>query len=182
MPSAARVCGSYDPLREDEVDGEEQDHPSGHEDLCSNGDSDISWSGCPDYAHDTGRDAGHAEAERHPRHDELVPSLIVQLEYSHVGHCAADEEEQEHRGDWDIGMNGWGTAQAGGLGRIGTMLCSLLLRASAFRGTSPLSQSVSSKSPEGHPQAIQQSNTSEGKSCNKVGWGLTCLGSRKSIG
>lgn len=175
MPSTVRVCRSYDSLREDEVDDEEKDHASGHKNLCSNGNSNVSWSCCPDYAHDTGGDAGHAEAERHARHEELMPSLVVQLEYRHVGNCAADEEEQEYSGDWDIGVNGRDTAQAGGLGRIRGMLD--LLRSSSPRRTSLLLRSAYVRAVMCTQEEYKSQTVKEG-----VGCGLTCLGSRKSIG
>ncbi len=55
-----------------------------------------------------------------------MASLKVQLKYRHVGDGAADEQEQEHGGDWDIGVNGRDTAQASGCGRIRGMLCLLV--------------------------------------------------------
>lgn len=60
-----------------------------------------------------------------------MASLFVQLVYGHVGNGAADEEEQEDGGDWDIGVDGREAAQAGGLGSVRRMLRSWLLRSSS---------------------------------------------------
>lgn len=77
MPSATRMRGSNDSLCENQVDDEEQNDSSSHEDLCGNGDSDVGWPSCPNDTHDAGNDASHAEAEHHCRHDEFVTSSVV---------------------------------------------------------------------------------------------------------
>lgn len=82
----------------------------------------------PYDAHDTSRYAGHAETEHHPGHDEFMASPLVELEYRHVGDGTTDEEEEEYDSDRDVGMYRRYAAQAGGLGRVWSMLRHLLLK------------------------------------------------------
>ncbi|KAL9607141.1 MAG: hypothetical protein Q9167_007918 [Letrouitia subvulpina] len=121
VPAAVGMRGSDDPLGKDEVDDEEKDDACGDEDGSGDGDGSVVRITAPDDTHDTGDDAGHAEAEHHGGHDEFVASTEVDLEDGHVGDGAADEQKEEDGGDWDIGSHGRMAAQRCGLGRIWSM-------------------------------------------------------------
>lgn len=56
-----------------------------------------------------------------------MASPLVELEYRHVRDGTTDEEDEEYNSDWDVGMYGGYAAQAGGLGRVRSMLRHLLL-------------------------------------------------------
>lgn len=65
------------------------------EDLCSDGDSDVSLHGCPDDSHDAGDDSCHAESEENCTEQEFVVSLAISLEDGHVGSSKAKVEYQK---------------------------------------------------------------------------------------
>lgn len=72
MPAAVWMRRSNDPLCEDHVHDEQENYPSGDEDLCCNGDGDFGWLLGPDDPHHACRDSSHAETEHHPRHEKFV--------------------------------------------------------------------------------------------------------------
>lgn len=76
-PAHIRMTGSYNPLSEEKVDDEEQDHSSCSEDVGRNGYLGIPWSKSPDDAHDHGDVAGHAETEQHAGNEESVASFSI---------------------------------------------------------------------------------------------------------
>ncbi|KAL9098520.1 MAG: hypothetical protein Q9163_005837 [Psora crenata] len=84
MPSDPGMGGPKDPLGENEIDDKEQHHAGGHEYLGGNSDADVGGMNGPDDPQDLGDDAGHAEAEQHARHNELVAVPPVDLENGHV--------------------------------------------------------------------------------------------------
>lgn len=118
MPAAIWMTGPDNPLREDEVDHKQQHHPCGNEDLRCDRNPDVHLSGRPYDAHDTGGDSSHAEPEHHAGHEKFVTAPLVQLEDSHVGDGAENEEDEEDSGDGYISMDGRHAAQAGTLGSI----------------------------------------------------------------
>lgn len=110
MPAAVRVRCPDDPLREDQVDDEKQDHTCCDEDLCCDCYADVGLAAGPDYAHYAGGDSCHAETEHHPGHYEFVAAALVNLEDCHVRNGPKDVEEEEDSSDGDIGREVWDTA------------------------------------------------------------------------
>ena len=106
VPARAGMRGSDNPLREDDVDDEKQDHPRSDEDLRRNRDGYGGGSGRPHDPQHARRRSRHAEPELDPRHDELVSATPVQLENGHVCDGAEDEQHEEDGYDGDVEVNG----------------------------------------------------------------------------
>lgn len=122
MPAAVRVRRSNDPLGKDEIDDKEQDHPCCHEDLRRYGDGHVGRPCGPDDSHHAGGDSGHAKAEHHSGHDELMSPFHIHFENGHVGDGAENEENEKDGSDWDIDVDGWSEAQCRVLRRVWSML------------------------------------------------------------
>lgn len=92
-------------LCEDQVDQVDDQDSSIVEDLCCDGDLDVSLHGGPDNSHNAGDDSCHAESEENCTEQELVVSLAISLEDSHVGSGKAKVEYQKDRRYWNINID-----------------------------------------------------------------------------
>lgn len=109
VPSELWVHRPEDPLCEDQVNQVDDQDSGVVEDLCSDGDLDVSLHCGPYDPHDTCDDSCHAEAEEDCAEKEFVISFAILLENCHVGSGKADVEHKEDRGDRDIDSDRWYT-------------------------------------------------------------------------
>lgn len=126
-PSQLGMIRPQNALREDEVDDEEEDDARIGKDTRRDGEADVGGMGRQADAQRVGDDAGHGETEEQGRQDELVRPPAVDLEDGHVEGGAADEEDDEDRGDGHVDGSGRAAAKLGNLGEVGRALVMLLV-------------------------------------------------------
>jgi len=120
-PPKFRMLRPHDSLGEDEVHNKEEEDTCSHEDLGCNGDWDVRYPSRPDDAHDAGCDSCHAETEKHPRHEELLPPSSIDLQNCHVDDCSQDEEQYKDCENWVIQSFGRRASQGRDGWRVGSM-------------------------------------------------------------
>ena len=85
VPAQFRMHSPKNSLCEDEVDQVDDQDTGIIENLCCDGDLDVSLHGSPNNSHDAGNNSCHAESKENGTEQELVVSLAVSLEDGHVG-------------------------------------------------------------------------------------------------
>ena len=105
-----------------QVDQVDDQNSSIVEDLCCDGDLDVSLPGSPNDSHDAGDNSCHAESEENRTKQELVVPFAIFLEDYHIGSGKAKVENQEDRRDWNINIYRRHTAGTCGSRRVGGLL------------------------------------------------------------
>ena len=85
------MSGSHHSLSEDQVDDEEEEYPSGHEDIGCNRNGYVGWVCAPNKSQCGSHNPSHAETEDHTRHDKLLSPSQIDLKDCHVCDSSKDE-------------------------------------------------------------------------------------------